>query len=185
MAKKKIRRSETAYRRKMLLIWIVSLFFLALLVLLDVVIVYNQMHPVNRALTEEVDYSKIHFEGLAIGEEASPEILAHPIIDSNYNYSWNNISIFVDADNVITRLGFYTTEPAANDLSSVGASIENTAIDYRDYPLLTISDFVNYFGYTKITNFDHYKYLTYQDDNYVVDVTLYDRKIYNIELSKK
>ena len=185
MAKKKIRRSETAYRRKLLLVWIVSLFFLALLVLLDVIIVYNQMHPVNRALSEPVDYSKIHFEGLAVGKEASPEILEHPIVDSNYNYSWNNISIAVDNDNIITRLGFYTTEPSINDLASEGANIDNTLIDYRDYPLLTISDFVTYFGYTKVTNFDHYKYLTYQDDRYVVDITLYNRKIYNIELYKK
>ena len=57
MAKKKIRRSEAAYRRKMLLVWIIALFFLALLVLLDAIIVYNQMHPVNRALSEPVDYS--------------------------------------------------------------------------------------------------------------------------------
>ena len=185
MAKKKVRRSEAAHLRKMRFIWVVALFFLALLVLLDVIIVHNQLHPVNRALSEPIDYSKIHFEGLAIDKDAPAEVLEHPIVDSNYDYSWNNISVAVDNNNIITRLGFYTTEPSANDLASEGANINNTYIDYRDYPLLSISDFVTYFGYTKITNFDHYKYLTYQDDNYAVDITLYDSKIYNIELYKK
>lgn len=185
MAKKKIRRSEEAYRRKMMFIWIIALFFLVLLVLLEAVIIYNQTHRPIRAFSEEVDYSKIHFEGISINQEASAEILSHPIIDAEYDYSYDNISIAVDDNNIITRLGFYTQEPAAIDLKSDGVNIHNTVIDYRDYPLLTASDFVNLFGYTKVTNFDHYKYFSYQDDNYVVDVTLYDGNIYNIELSKK
>ncbi len=185
MAKRRVRRSEAAYRRKMLLIWIVALFFLALMVLLDILIVYNQVNPPNRALTEDVDYSKLHFEGLAIDKEAPEEVLQNPIIDSNYNYSWNNISVAVDENNIITRLGFYTTEPSIENPAIEGANIHNTVVDYRDYPLLSVSDFVTYFGYTKITNFDHFKYLTYQDDHYVVDITLYDGELYNIELSKK
>lgn len=185
MASKKARQTEVKYQRKMLIVWIAALFFLALLVLLSTVIIYNQIHPSNAALSGKVDYSKIHFEGLSVGKEAADEIKQTPIIDAEYDYTWHNISIAIDDDNIITKLGFYTTEPSADDLVSEGANIHNTAIDYRDYPLLTISDFVNYFGTTKITNFGHYKYLTYQDDHYAVDITLYDGEVYNIELTKK
>ena len=185
MAKKKVRRSETKFQRKILFVWIAALFFLVLLVLLSVVIIYNQINPPNRALTDKVDYSKIHFEGLSVGKEASEEIKKNPIIDAEYDYSWHNISIAVDDNNIITKLGFYTTAPSESDMVSEGANIHNTNIDYRDYPLLSVTDFVNYFGKTKITNFDHYKYLTYQDKNYVVDITLYDGEIYNIELTQK
>ena len=185
MAKKKIRRSEAAHQRKMIFMWIISLFFLALLVLLDVIIVYNQTHFAIRAFSEEIDYSKIHFEGIAIDQEASAEMLSQPIIDAEYDYSYNNISIAVDDNNIITRLGFYTQEPSSDDLNSDGVNIHNTVVDYRDYPLISASDFANIFGYAKVTNFDHYKYFSYQDDKYVVDVTLYDGEIYNIELSKK
>lgn len=182
MAKKKVRHSETKFQRKILFIWITALFFLALLVLLSIVIVYNQINPPNM-MSGKVDYSKIHFEGLSIGREASAEVLKNPIVDAEYDYSWHNISVAVDEHNIITKLGFYTTVPSEADMASEGANIHNTSIDYRDYPLLSITDFVNYFGTTKITNFDHYKYLTYQDDDYVVDVTLYDGEVYNIELT--
>jgi hypothetical protein len=42
-----------------------------------------------------------------------------------------------------------------------------------------------FFGYTKVTNFGHYKYLTYQDERCSVDITLYNGEIYNIELTAK
>ena len=185
MAKRKIRRSAVAHQRKVRLIWIVSLFFLALLVLLDVVIVYNQVYPPDRALSEEVDYSKIHFEGLSLGDKITPELKAQRVIDAEFDYSYKNIAISVDNDDVITRLGFYTTEPINNNAGGEGTNINNVIIDYRDYPLKTISDFVTYFGYTKITNFRNYKYLTYQDTNYAVDITLVYGEIYNVELYKK
>jgi hypothetical protein len=92
---KRLRRSEAAYRRKMLLMWVVSLFFLVLLVLLDIVIVYNQTNSAIPALSEEIDFSKINFEGLAINENAPDEVLKRPIVDSNYNYAWNNVLVYV------------------------------------------------------------------------------------------
>ena len=174
---RKIRRSLEAHRKKMFILWIVALFFLMLVVVLDVVIVYNQVHPVNRAFSEEIDYSKIHFEGLALGDEISQEQMASPVIDADYDYTWHHVSIGVDQNKIINRLGFFTSAPDTN--------IHNTVVDYRGYPITAASDFVNFFGFTKITNFDHYKYFSYQDDNYLVNITLYDGEIYNVELSRK
>ncbi len=185
MPKKKIRRSPQAYQRKMIFVWIVSLFFLVLLVVLQVIIVYNQTHPANRALSAELDYSKIHFDGLAIGDEISDEIAAQRVIDAEFDYSWHNIAISVDENNRISRLGFYTTEPLDNDKAGNNTNISNVVLDYRDYPLSSVSDFVMYFGDTKVTNFDHYKYLSYQHNDYILDLTLYDGTIYNVVLYKK
>ena len=185
MAKKKVRRSETKFQRKLIFIWLIAIFFLVLLVLLSSVIIYNQVNESKYAVIGEIDYSKIHFEGLSVGKEASKEILKNPIVDAEYDYSWHNISIAVDDNNIITKLGFYTTAPSESDMASDGINIHNTDIDYRNYPLQSFADFVNYFGTTKITNFNHFKYLTYQDERYVVDVTLYDGEVYNIELTQK
>ncbi len=176
MAKKKIRRSEAAHRRKMFTIWIAALFLLVLLVVLDIVVIYNQTHPFNAALAAERDYSKIHFEGLSIGDELSDDKKLNQVIDANYDYVWKNISISVDGDDKIDRLGFYATPEK---------TIADVSIDYRDYPLYTASDFALYFGQTTIKNFNNYKYLTYADDKYAVDLTLLDGDVYSVSLYKK
>lgn len=180
MAKRKIRRSNRAHHRKMVFAWIITLFFLALLVALDVVVVYNQIYPPNTALSSEVDFSKIHFNGLSIGGEVSEEILQHRVIDADYDYSYEDISISVDENNQINRLAFYTTSAGEDE----NTTINDVAVDYRGYPLKDISDFVTYFGMTKVTNFSHFKYLSYRDGDYVLDITLFKGEIYNVTLSK-
>lgn len=184
MAKRKNRRSPTEYRRKMLYVWIISLFFLVLLVVLDVILVDHQINFANRALKAPVDYSKIHFEGLSIGDKVTPEILEHRVIDAEYDFFWNNIAISVDDDNIITRLGFYSSDSTDNQENSA-VDIYNVIIDYRGYPIKHVSDFVTYFGYTNVKSFNRYKYLTYMDERYTVDITLMDDEIYNVVLSKK
>jgi hypothetical protein len=181
MANRKLRRSYQDSYRKMVFVWIITLFFLMLLVLLEVITVYNQLHPPNKALSAELDYSKIHFNGLAIGNEIPAEALENRIIDAEFDYSYDDISISVDDNNIIDRLAFYTTELSDGN----GTTINDVVIDYRDYPLKVISDFVTYFGYTKIVNFGHYKYLSYGDDNYGLDLTLMDGDVYNVDLYKK
>lgn len=165
----------------MVFVWIITLFFLLLLVLLDFIVVYNQLNPPNKALSAELDYSKIHFNGMALDTEISAEALEHKVIDAEFDYSYEDISISVDENNMIDRLAFYTTASAEGE----GTTINDIIIDYRDYPLKAVSDFVTYFGYTKITNFGHYKYLSYGDDKYGLDLTLMDGDVYNVVLYKK
>ena len=141
---RKIHRSLEAHRKKMFILWIIALFFLMLVVVLDVVIVYNQVHPVNRAFSEEIDYSKIHFEGLALGDEISQEQMTSPVIDADYDYTWHHVSIGVDQNKIINRLGFFTSAPDTD--------IHNTVVDNRGYPITAASDFVNFFGFTKSLN---------------------------------
>ena len=179
MAKKKIRRSSRAHYRKMIFAWIISLFFLALLVVLDFIIVYNQVYPPNKALDSEIDFSKIHFNGLSLGEEINEKALQHRVVDADYDYSYEDISISVDDNNIIDRLAFYATTSGEG-----GVTINDVAVDYRGYPLKTISDFVTYFGMTKVTNFNHFKYLSYRDGDYVLDITLFKGDVYNVILSK-
>lgn len=183
MAKKKIRRSYEQHRRKLFFFWTVALFFLCLLTVLSIVVIasnYNARHA-NRALDAEVDFSKISFEGLRLGDEASAELRQNQIIDANYQYSQNNISVGVDGDYFINRLAFFATEQSDGE----NVSIDDVIIEYRGYPLKTVNDFVTYFGFTTPKNFGIYKYLTYADDKYAVDVTLRDGKIFNIELYAK
>lgn len=178
---RKLRRSYQEHYRKMVFVWIATLFFLILLVAMDFVVVYNQINPPNKALSAELDYSKIHFNGMALGSEIPAEVLEHKVIDAEYDYSYDNISISTGNDNTIDRLAFYTTSTSDGE----GTTINDVAIDYRNYPLKAVSDFVTYFGYTKITNFGHYKYLSYGDDNYGLDLTLMDGDVYNVILYKK
>jgi len=177
MAKRKMRRSYEPMRRRMRFFWIVSLFFLVLLVVLDVVVALSNRARRNNALDAEVDYSKISMNGLFLGEEPDRETRNNIIVDPNYSYTWNNISFALDPDGRISRLGFFTTTD--------GASFEDISLRYRGYPLATISDFATYFGYTRITNFGHYRYLTYADSRYGIDITMMDGELYNIELYKK
>ncbi|MBR3176675.1 hypothetical protein IKF25_01745 [Candidatus Saccharibacteria bacterium] len=181
MAKRKIRRSYQEHYRKMVFVWIATLFFLLLLILLDFIVVYNQINPPNKALSAELDYSKVSFNGMTIGSDISTEALAHQVIDAEFDYSYDDISISVDENNKIDRLAFYTTATSDGD----GTTIDDVALEYRGYPLKAASDFVSYFGYTKITNFSHYKYLSYGDDNYGLDLTLMDGNVYNVVLYKK
>lgn len=184
MVKKKLRRSEKEHRDKLLRLWFFTLAGLMTLVIVLVVIVDRRLHPSNEALSAEVDYSKICFEGLCLGDEVSEEIAAHKVIDATYNYFWNNISIAVDDENRINRLGFYTTDPIDLPGSEQGANFENANITYRDYPLDNFADFAMYFGKTKITRFSKYHYLGYSDKDYRVDLMLMEGEIYNLELSK-
>ena len=181
MAKKKFHRSEVAYRRKMTVVWFGALFLLLVAVAMECLIIYNQLHPANLALSAEVDFSKIHFEGLSIDREIDEEMYEHRVVDADYDFSWNNISVSVDENNKIDRLGFYTVGDAK---SEDGVNVKTVNIDYRDYPLTAVSDFVTYFGDAKIVNFGHYKYLRFTDDKYSLVLTLLDKEIYNIELSR-
>ena len=181
MGKKRVRRSRDEHYRKMMFFWIIALFFLALLVVLDFITAYSQLKGANSALNAELDYSKIHFEGLAIGQELPSEVREHQVIDADFGYSWNNIAISTDNNGFIDQLAFYTTGTTENG----GATINDVSIDYRGYPLKTITDFAMYFGQTKILNFDHYKYLKYGDDHYSLDLTMMDNEVYNVILYKK
>ncbi|MBR6166122.1 hypothetical protein IKQ65_00630 [Candidatus Saccharibacteria bacterium] len=177
MAKRKMRRSYEPMRRRMRLFWIVMLFFLVLLVVLDVIVVLSNRVRRNNALDAEVDYSKISLNGLFLGEEPEREVRDNIIVDPNYSYSWNNILFALDSEGRISRLGFFTTTD--------GASFDDVSLRYRGYPLATISDFATYFGYTRITNFGHYRYLTYADLRYGIDITMMGGKLYNVEIYKK
>lgn len=181
MARKRRVRSRDEHWRKLMLLWIIAIFFLMVFVVVDIIVVYNRLHPENTAITSPTDYSKIRFEGMAVGDVVPADALDNPVVDSTYNYSWKNISIAADEDKKITRLGFYTIESTDPEKA---VSIDNISIEYRDYPLFTISDFVMYFGYTKITNFRNYKYLDYDYDGYGIHVELVEGKIYNIEVFK-
>lgn len=181
MAGRKLRRSYQDSYRKMVFVWIITLFFLMLLVLLEAIVVYNQVNPPNTALSAELDYSKVSFNKLVIGNEVPAEALENRVIDAEYDYSYENIAISVDENNIIDRLAFYTTESS----DGKGMTINDVAVEYRDYPLKTVADFVTYFGFTKITNFGHYKYLSYGDDNYGLDLTLMNGDVYNVVLYKK
>jgi hypothetical protein len=180
MAKKKIRRSLAEHRRKLYFTWLVVLFFLCLVTATILVVGLEKM-PRNRALEEERDYSELSFEGYKLGDEVPLEVRRNEIIDADYEYSWEGVSISVGKDKRIDRLAFFTTD-ATDDKSK---SINDVIIEYRGYPIKTIADFATYFGTTKVTNFGHYKYLTYADENYAVDITLMDGNLYNIELYKK
>jgi len=177
MAKRKMRRSYEPMRRRMRLFWLAAIFFLVLLVVLDTIVVLGNRARRNNVLDAEVDYSKISMNGLFLGEEPEREIRNNIIVDSNYSYSWNDILFSLDTEGRINRLGFFTTTD--------GAGFDNISLKYRGYPLATISDFATYFGYTRITNFGHYRYLTYADNHYGIDITMMDGKLYNVELYKK
>ena len=180
MAKKKIRRSLAEHRRKLYFTWLVVLFFLCLVTATILVVGLEKM-PRNRALDAEIDYAELSFEGYKLGDEVPLEVRCHTIVDADYEYSWEGVSISADADKHIDRLAFFTTD--ATDDGSKG--INDVAIEYRGYPIKTIADFATYFGTTKVTNFGRYKYLTYADEKYVVDITLMDGDLYNIELYKR
>ncbi len=185
MTAKGIRRSLSAHRRKLFTVWTIALFFLALAVALVIVFANNHLHHEDDILNAAVDLSKIHFEGLTIDEQLPNEVLGHEVIDAEFDYSWRNISISVDAEKNISRLGFFTTTPIGDENATDGSNIEKIDIDYRGYPLRTASDFATYFGYAKITNYGHYKYMTYQDEKYAVDLTLMDGNVYNVVLYRK
>ncbi len=180
MAKKKIRRSLAEHRRKLYFMWIVVLFFLCLVTATILVVGLREM-PHNRALEEERDYAELSFEGYKLGDEVPLEVRRHGIVDADYEYLWEGVSISLDENKHIDRLAFFATE--SGDEKS--KTIDDVIIEYRGYPIKRIADFVTYFGTTKVTNFGHYKYLTYADENYAVDITLMDGEIYNIELYKK
>ncbi|MBR5418655.1 hypothetical protein IK110_00150 [Candidatus Saccharibacteria bacterium] len=180
MAKKRIRRSLEEHRRKLYFLWIVILFFLCLVTATIIVVGLERM-PKNRALSEEVDYSQLSFEGYKLGDEVPLEVRRNDIVDLDYEYTWEGVSISVDKENRIDRLAFFTTD--SSDNSSKG--INDVVIEYRGYPVKQLADFATYFGMTNVTNFGHYKYLTYSDEKYGVDITLMDGEIYNIELYKK
>ena len=180
MAKKKIRRSLAEHRRKLYFTWLVILFFLCLVTAAVLVVGLEKM-PRNRALEEERDYAELSFEGYKLGDEVPIEVRRNEIIDADYEYAWEGVSISADSNKRIDRLAFFTTD-TTDDKSK---SIDDVIIEYRGYPIKTIADFVTYFGTTKVTNFGRYKYLTYADENYVVDITLMDGNLYNIELYKK
>jgi len=181
MARKKIRRSLDARRRKLYFMWLVVLFFLCLITATILVVGLERM-PKNRALTEAIDYSKLSFEGYQLGDEVPLEVRRNDIVDVDYEYMWEGVSISVDADKRIDRLAFFTTESSDAEHSK---GINDVVIEYRGYPVKQLADFATYFGMTDVTNFGRYKYLTYSDDKYGVDITLMDGEIYNIELYKK
>lgn len=174
---RKLRRSYEPLRRRMRFFWIVALFFLTILVILDVVVVFTDRARRNNVLDAEVDYSKISVNGLLLGVEPEEDALQNTIIDVNYAYSWNNIVFALDQNGKINRIGFFTTTD--------GANFSDISLKYRGYPLATIADFATYFGSTRITNFGHYRYLTYADNRYGIDITMMDGKLYNVELYKK
>ena len=174
MVKRKMRRSYDPMRRHLRFFWIAALFFLTLLTVLDAAVVLSNRARRNNILDAEIDYSKISMNGLYLSEEPSDEVRQNVIVDANYNYAWNNISISIDPQGKINRLAFFTTTD--------GVDFEDVALSYRGYPLATISDFANYFGPTRITNFGHYKYLTYADSRTGIDITMMDGKLYNVEL---
>ena len=172
-----MRRSYEPLRRRMRFFWIAALFLLTVLVILDVTVALSDRARRNNVLDLEVDYSKISLNGLLLGTEPEAAALENTIIDSNYAYFWNNIAISLDTNGKINRLGFFTTTD--------GASFSDISLKYRGYPLATIADFATYFGSTRITNFGHYRYLTYADNRYGIDITMMDGKLYNVELYKK
>ena len=180
MAKKRIRRSLEEHRRKLYFLWTVILFFLCLVTAAIIVVGLERM-PRNRALSEKVDYSQLSFEGYKLGDEVPLEVRRNDIVDLDYEYTWEGVSISVDKDKRIDRLAFFTTD--SSDENSKG--INDVVIEYRGYPIKQLADFATYFGMTDVTNFGRYKYLTYSDDKYGIDVTLMDGEIYNIELYKK
>ena len=174
---RKMRRTYEPLRRRMRLFWIAMLFFLTLFVVLDVIVVFSDRARRNNILDAEIDYSKISLNGLFLGDEPEPEARQNIIVDANYSYSWNNVSFALDTNGKINRLGFFTVTD--------GANFSDISLRYRGYPLSTIADFATYFGPTRITNFGHYRYLTYADTRYGVDITMMDGQLYNVELYKK
>lgn len=179
---RKIRRSNAAHRRKMFRIWVATLLVLVGLVVYDAVLVYQTDHPERVALAAERDYSKIHFQGMALGDEITIEKMSHHVTDATYKYIWKNISIAVDDENHITQLGFYAM-PDVNEKTNI--SIADAVIDYRGRFLTSLDDFKLYFGNANFRSFERYKYVTYSDDKYNLELTLMDDEIYNVVLSKK